>query len=118
MTGCWQTASGVEETWVQSKHGDQLFGFSVTSQGDQRVFFEQLRIDVSGDQATLHAYPKGVGPTSFLAELDRVLALEFVNAHNDYPQRIRYGLVEGRLHATIALLDNSKQNSWIYERCR
>ncbi|MFK8031391.1 MAG: DUF6265 family protein [Gammaproteobacteria bacterium] len=117
LEGCWQTGNGVEESWMRSKQGDQLFGYSVTTKAGQRVFFEQLRIDLNEQQATLFAYPKGIGPTPFDANINKPYSIEFINAENDYPQRIRYSIVSGRIEATISLLDNTNMNTWSYERC-
>lgn len=117
LVGCWQTDDGVEETWVRSKQGDQFFGYSVVSQDGRRVFFEQMRIDILEDKARFHAYPKGVGPTAFEGQLDGPDAIEFINARNDFPQRIRYAFVDGRIEATTALMDNTNRNAWRYERC-
>jgi hypothetical protein len=117
LSGCWQTDDGVEETWVRSKQGDQIFGYSVVSQNGERVFFEQMRVDILEGKARFHAYPKGVGPTAFEGALDDPNAIEFINASNDFPQRIRYAFVDGRIEATTALMDNSNENAWRYERC-
>lgn len=117
LQGCWQTEDGTEETWAQSIQGDQLFGYSVTSNKGQRVFFEQLRIDFRENHATLSAYPRGVGPTPFEATLTGQYSVEFINADNDYPQRIRYAFVNEGLEASIALLDNTRLVTWNYHRC-
>ena len=72
LNGCWQSASGnVEETWTQSVHGDQLFGYSVTTRDGVRVFFEMMRIDITADAVTFSAYPRGSGPTVFNGKRNR-----------------------------------------------
>ncbi len=118
LEGCWQLDDkSVEETWVQSIQGDQLFGYSVISKDNRRVFFEQLRIDIDGSNATLSASPKGIGPTAFQATLRDTSSIEFANAQNDYPQRIRYERIGDRLVAEISLIDKSKPANWDYRRC-
>ena len=42
--------------------------------------------------------------------------IRFVNATNDYPQRIRYSLKSGKIEAEISLLDGSKPTRWTYRR--
>lgn len=117
LQGCWKTAEGVEETWVQSRQGDQLFGYSVVSKDGQRMFFEQLRLDVNGKSGVLHAYPNGVGPTPFKGTLTAPQTAEFVNARNDFPQRIRYSLNEATLIGYIADLDQTRSTQWQYQPC-
>ncbi|MEM7083877.1 MAG: DUF6265 family protein [Pseudomonadota bacterium] len=118
LDGCWQTADGVtEEQWTRSVHGDQLFGFSVARNGDQRVFFEMLRIDIDTPVERLHAYPRGNGPTPFEAIDHTPHSITFANDDNDYPQRIRYTRLGATLEGFISLKDGNKPVSWIYQRC-
>ncbi|MEN7343390.1 MAG: DUF6265 family protein [Pseudomonadota bacterium] len=117
LAGCWRSAAGTEEFWRLTQHGDQLFGYSVTINEGQRVFFEAMRLDTDGDQATFYAYPQGEGPTGFSGGLIGDTAAEFTNPDNDYPQRIRYARVGDALVGTISLIDNSNQNEWRYTRC-
>ena len=117
LAGCWASAAGTEEFWQLTKHGDQLFGYSVSVNDGQRVFFEAMRLDTNGDTATFYAYPQGEGPTGFAGKLIDEATAEFTNPENDYPQRIRYQLVDDELVGTISLIDNSNQNEWRYSRC-
>lgn len=118
LSGCWLSDDGhVGETWVASRPGDQLFGFSVTTKDGRRVFFEMMRIDIHEAGATLSAYPRGTGPTSFDSSSVDTAAIEFVNPENDYPQRIRYARQGNELTAMIALLDGSQESRWRYRRC-
>ena len=119
MQGCWQVEdTSIEETWTRSLQGDQLFGFSVISKDGQRVFFEQLRIDLEQSGIVLSAYPKGTGPTPFKGTLGSDSAIEFANPANDYPQRIRYERAGDRLLAEISMLDGKKLSKWRYRRCQ
>ncbi len=118
LTGCWQLEDqSVEETWAKSRQGDQLFGYSVSTKDAQRVFFEQLRIDLQNSRATLNAYPRGIGPTKFEGTVTNKPSIEFINELNDYPQRIRYERIDNRLVAEISLIDKSKPANWDYRRC-
>lgn len=117
LVGCWNSASGDEEFWRLTQHGDQLFGYAITVKSGERVFFEQMRLDVDGDKAVFHAYPRGLGPTAFAGTLTGAASAEFTNADNDYPQRIRYELTGGQLLGTISLMDGSNVNEWRYQRC-
>ena len=52
----------------------------------------------------------------FEARASSPTSVEFTNAAHDYPQRIRYELKDGRLHAEISLLDGTKAVQWSYSR--
>lgn len=127
LTGCWQTVDGsTEEFWRLSASGEQLFGYSITQANGQQVFFEQLRIDLNNDRPLLHAYPSGVGPTTFEGDIVTRRSAEsgtgggkviFNNNSNDYPQRITYEADESGLSASIALADGTNSRRWRYVRC-
>ena len=119
FVGCWVSEDGaVEETWTKSRAGDQLFGYSVTTQNGKTVFFEQLRVDTGEPGYVLNAYPRGIGPSVFSQTSTAPQAITFVNPANDYPQRIVYSRNGGILTGTISMLDGTKENTWAYSRCR
>ncbi len=118
LTGCWQTGDEtVEETWVLSRQGDQLFGHSVTAKNGVRVFFEMMRIDFEDTATTFSAYPRGMGPTVFESVDQHSSVIAFINPENDYPQRISYSRVNDELKAEISLLDGSRPAGWVYRPC-
>ncbi len=118
LLGCWRSEDGtIEERWAPSMGGAHWFGFSVTRKDGKSLFFEQLRIDLQGTSALLHAYPKGIGPTSFTAQVETTPSVKFVNGNNDYPQSIHYWREGERLRAAIAQLDGSKAIEFTYNRC-
>ena len=119
MTGCWELVDGerwTQECWMEPKAGIML-GASRQGKGDYLDSWEQLRIeDVPVGKLTLYASPEGRDWLPFQARTVSATAVEFVNAEHDYPQRIRYELKDGRLHAEISLLDGSKPRRWTYVR--
>lgn len=117
LAGCWVTADGgTEERWT-AVSGGYLFGSNITLKGGEVVFFEQLRIEPGADRPILQAYPRGVGPTSFVADETGDRAATFVNAGHDYPQRIRYERRGDSLTATVSLLDGSRPGVWQFGPC-
>jgi hypothetical protein len=117
MTGCWNLIEGdhwTQECWMEPKAGLML-GASREGVGAKLRSWEQLRNEQSADgKITLFASPGGRPPLPFAARNISASAVEFMNAEHDYPQRIRYELKDGRLHAEISLADGSKPNRWTY----
>ncbi len=118
LEGCWTDADQtIEERWIRSREGSQLFGYSTATDSGNLVSFEQLRIDLIEGQWSLNAYPSGVGPTKFDAEAVGPQQIIFLNIHNEFPQRILYRRSGEHLVAEISLLDGTKQTAWNYRRC-
>ncbi|MEL6869588.1 MAG: DUF6265 family protein [Pseudomonadota bacterium] len=118
LEGCWLSEDGnVEEVWARSRHGDQLFGFSVVSASGQREFFEQMRVDVGVEATTFYAYPAGRAATAFEGNADRDGQVTFVNPATDFPQKIHYRRDGQRLLATVSLIDGAQATSWQYAAC-
>ncbi len=116
LTGCWQSEDGgTRETWSVLE-GGFYFGHSVVYQGDQAVFFEQMRID-PGETPIFNAYPRGVGPSPFPAIELAENSVTFANAEHDYPQKISYWRDRDQLRATISLFDGSQENAFTFVSC-
>lgn len=123
FTGCWQTEDGrFHEVWSEETDG-YLFGYALTYNEEGYVtFFEQMRFEQGTSletsyQPTLYVYPAGQGPTAFRGGSDVEGKVSFINAENDYPQRITYEIREGNLQATISLLDGSNPTVFDFRPC-
>ena len=118
MTGCWDLVDGehwTQECWMEPK-GGLMLGASREGTGAKLKSWEQLRIEQSGDgKITLFASPHGRSALPFEGHVLSANAIEFTNATHDYPQRIRYELRDGRLHAEISLIDGGKPQRWSYQ---
>jgi hypothetical protein len=118
LAGCWVTGDGTsEERWTAGGSG-YLFGYSVALNDGEVVFFEQMRIEPAAGGPLLHVYPRGVGPTTFEMAVSGKRSIAFVNADNDYPQRIRYARAGDTLTATISLMDGSRPGVWVFAPCQ
>lgn len=119
MTGCWAQVTGaswVEECWMEPRAG-LMIGASREGSGERLVNWEHMTIERTADGSILfHASPRGKGRTPFVLDHASSAEIRFINAANDYPQRIRYLLKDGKLEAEISLLDGSKPNRWSYTR--
>ena len=119
MAGCWEQVNGaswVEECWMEPKAG-QMIGASREGTGDRLDNWEHMTIERTADGSILfHASPRGKGRTPFVLEHVSGSEIRLTNAANDYPQRIRYSLRDGKLEAEISMLDGSKPNRWTYTR--
>ena len=119
LTGCWEKVDGTswtQECWMEPR-GGLMLGAAREGTGETIKVWEQMTIERgAGGALTFYASPRGQGRTPFRAEHVSATEIRFVNAANDYPQRIRYALKEGRIEAEISLLDGSKPTQWIYRR--
>jgi len=118
IEGCWTSVDRtVEERWVRSQEGSQLFGYSTTTADGSLVFFEQIRIDLVEGQWSLHAYPRGIGPTRFEGQVAGSQQIIFLNIDNEFPQKIQYQRSGEQLVAEISLADETMRTNWTYRRC-
>lgn len=117
LAGCWVTPDGSSEERWHAVAGGYLFGSNIALDNGDVVFFEQMRIGPGDNGPVLHAYPRGIGPTSFDAAEVELDAVTFVNADNDYPQRIRYERDGDALKAVISMLDGTRPYRWTFEPC-
>ena len=116
LTGCWQTeAQTLREQW-SAKEGGYLFGYAVTYQAGEAVFFEQMRIETA-PQPVFYAYPNGSGPFAFPAVEQASQTLIFANPEHDYPQRIDYQRLQDKLVAKISLNDGTQARTFTYHPC-
>ncbi|MEM9573211.1 MAG: DUF6265 family protein [Pseudomonadota bacterium] len=127
FTGCWMSEDGaMREVW-SANEGDLLFGYSVNLDleqdrfpGAQITFFEQMRIDLMGDEdhpAAFYAYPAGQGPTRFVQTDYGDRTSTYENAENDFPQRIRYWRDGDQLKAEISTLDETTKRRFTFIPC-
>ena len=119
LTGCWERLEGqswTQECWMEPR-GGLMLGAAREGSGETLKIWEQMTIERAADGAlTFYASPRGTGRTPFKAEYASATEIHFTNAANDYPQRIRYALKNGKIEAEISLLDGSKPTRWTYRR--
>ena len=119
MAGCWEARDGdrwTEECWTIPR-GGQMIGSGRTGSGDTVRNFEHMRIE-RGERGALAflASPGGRGWTAFNSGVDPGAGVTFVNAENDYPQRVRYWREGELLKAETSLADGSNAASWTFRR--
>jgi hypothetical protein len=119
LTGCWSTSTAegwTQECWMQPRAGIMLGG-SRQGKGDKLNMWEWMNVQEAADgNITFRASPKGAPGATFKAEQATATSITFVNAANDYPQRIRYSIEDGRLEAEISKLDGSDRVRWTFQR--
>ncbi len=119
MAGCWVETKGeawTEECWTIARAGLML-GSGRSGQGDRLGTWEVMQIIAAPDSSiAFFAAPGGVGRTRFVRASGGADEVIFINADNDYPQRIRYWREGGALNAEIALQDGSKPMRWSFKR--
>ncbi len=97
--------------------GGLMLGAAIEGTGETIKVWEQMTIEQAPEGAiTFYASPRGQGRTPFKLEYASATEVRFTNPANDYPQRIRYSLKDGKIEAEIALLDGSKPMRWTYSR--
>jgi len=125
LAGCWtmgEAADWTDECWSSARAGS-MFGFSRTGAGEQRRFFEFMRIERSAADGKGAAAKMGFivnqgGSTwtRFEWQASTEPGVTFENTANDYPQRIRYWREGEQLLAEISLADGSKAHRFTYRR--
>jgi hypothetical protein len=94
-----------------------MLGVCRSGRGERLLEWEMLRIEQDeGGQLAYLASPGGKGWTRFDGIQEHGPGVAFVNAANDYPQRIRYWRDGAELHAEIATADGAKARTWRYRR--
>ncbi len=117
MSGHWREEGPkgiVEELWLPPR-GGLMLGLNRSVKGERsRAQFEYLRLELDGHGVVYQASPGGAKPTPFrLVEADEHHAV-FENPDHDFPKRIEYRLVDGKLVASIA--GDRPGPSWTFER--
>jgi len=77
-----------------------------------------MRIERAGDAGglTFSASPGGAAWTAFASTPDPADGVTFINAANDYPQRVRYWREGELLRAEISLADGGEPVRWTFRR--
>jgi hypothetical protein len=119
LAGDWVSQEGerwTEERWAPPR-GGVMVGTVLTGRGDEAVGFEFMRVAPGADGAPVFwAAPEGKAAVPFRYDGGGKREARFVNAANDYPNRIVYRRKGNRLTGTITALDGSNSNSWTYRR--
>lgn len=117
LAGAWVMESGAawaDEVWLPPRGGAML-GAARTGFGAELESWEQTRIVRKRDGSlSFYARPKGGTESEFPMVLAGPNAMEFANAANDYPQRIRYWREGQLLVAEISRIDGSDAMRWNY----
>jgi hypothetical protein len=121
FVGCWENESGLSrEGWTIDPSG-WLIGYAATRDEDNNVtFFEHMRVERSADEEVL-VVSGGNDNTAvrFTREkTDNPTVFKFVNATHDYPQVITYTAGNGRLDATISLVDGTNERAFLKAACQ
>jgi hypothetical protein len=113
LTGCWVTNDrSSQEVWT-AEGDNSLLGFGVTIGDGEVVFYEILSIRQNSVGVwTYTAHPSGQASASFTAVEFSENNVVFANPDHDYPQQIRYWRKGNQLHATTALLDGKRTQSF------
>ena len=109
------SGSWSEEWWTPPRAG-LMMGAGRSGKGAAVGTWEQTRIQEADGKITYCALPKGQKEACFTATSVNPTEIIFENPAHDYPQRIRYSIEGGELHAEIALKDGSKPNRWRFKR--
>jgi len=122
MAGCWIADHGEgrqsEECWTVPR-GAMMLGSGHMFAGGTSLSFEHMRIVREESGLLFIAQPGGAPPTRFTLEAESEAGAQrvsFVNAGNDYPQRVTYWLADGNLQAEIVQLDGSRPMRWTFRR--
>lgn len=125
MAGCWEQRQDdrwTEECWTTPRAGLML-GSGRSGVGERLLNWEAMQIVMnqsSGDGQVVSmafwAAPSGANRTMFAWSPDEAAGFTFVNATNDYPQRIRYWREGDLLNAEISMADGSRSMRWTYRR--
>jgi hypothetical protein len=120
LSGCWEQkregGGWTEECWTDTR-GGLMVGSGRDGSGDKVGHWEWMRIERAADGSlTFYGSPKGAQAVGFKAVESDAGSITFVNASNDYPQRVRYLATETGLDAEVSLADGSKPNKWSYRR--
>jgi hypothetical protein len=125
MAGCWEMREGenwAEECWTIPRAG-MMMGSGRTGTANAVRSWEFMRIaldEPNGDgppvRMAFAASPGGQGWTIFAAASDPGAGVTFVNAANDFPQRVRYWREGELLKAEISLEDGSRAMGWTFTR--
>jgi hypothetical protein len=120
LSGCWEQkregGGWTEECWTDTR-GGLMIGSGRDGSGDKVGHWEWMRIERGAEGSlTFYGSPKGAPAVGFKAVESDAGSITFVNASNDYPQRVRYLATETGLDAEVSLADGSKPNKWSYRR--
>lgn len=120
FVGCWQSKDGLSrEAWVADPSA-WLFGYALDRNEDGAIgFFEQTRLEVSGDKTTFVV----IGDKGDIVRFEREdigdpNVFKFVNAAHDFPQVITYRPTADRLDAEISKLDGSNVIPFLKVTCK
>ena len=113
FVGCWESEDEKSrEVWNEDPSG-WLFGYALNRDENGTVkFFEQMRFE----DGTLTVTGPNDDPTMFRL-VESGAKWVFENADHDYPQRIIYVPSDGRLDASISLLDGSNKIKFKKHAC-
>ena len=121
MSGAWVSESKgewVEEVWTAPR-GGMMLGTNRSGNEGKATGFEFMRIAADKDgRPTFWASPSGKEAVPFRMFSSGPNQVAFENPANDYPTRIAYRRVGGRLHAVISGPGGKKTMTWTFKRPR
>jgi hypothetical protein len=117
MAGAWEMQDGAnwsDEVWTLPR-GGMMLGMARTGFGSKLEMWESTRIVVKPDgRISFYAQPRGDAAVEFPMTQSGEDSVEFSNARNSFPQRIRYWRQGQLLLAEIARLDGSNAVRWSF----
>lgn len=117
LAGAWEQREGEswsDEFWTPPRAG-LMIGAARMGKGDRIDLFEHTRIVRMPDGAIeFVAQPFGNPAVHFPLVASGPQMVQFANAANDYPQRIRYWREGAALKAEISQLDGSRKVGWTF----
>lgn len=105
-----------EENWTGCR-AQTMLGTGRGGRADAVTSYEFMRIarNENGD-LMFYGSPFGNPAAAFRAVKAGPAEVVFVNPNHTYPQRIRYWMEDGMLHAEASMIDGSKPQAWRYKR--
>lgn len=105
-----------EENWTGCR-AQTMLGTGRGGRADAVTSYEFMRIarNENGD-LMFYGSPFGNPAAAFRAVKAGPAEVVFVNPNHSYPQRIRYWMEDGMLHAEASMIDGSKPQAWRYKR--
>ncbi|MDE2596939.1 MAG: hypothetical protein KGL44_08685 [Sphingomonadales bacterium] len=117
LAGAWEMQDGAawsDEYWTLPR-GGVMIGVARTGFASRLEMWETTRIVALPDgRLSYFAQPRGVAPTEFTMALQGPDSIEFTNASNPFPQRIRYWRQGQLLVAEVSNIDGSGAVRWSY----
>jgi hypothetical protein len=119
LAGAWvaqQPDGSWSEEWWTPARGGIMLGAGRSGKGDQLDWWEQTRIERTGDKVTFCALPKGQKGACFTATKLSSSEVVFENPGHDFPTRVAYRREGDQLLAEISGPGGANPQRWTFKR--